>query len=755
VVNVIGPTPRVSVVIPCHNAALYLDETLRSLREQTLEGFELIVVDDGSDDGSPNLVREWAEANPDVRTAVLEVEHSGHPAIPRNVGIGAARSDLILCLDADDQLTPRFLELCVAALRADPTVSIAYTDQQDFDGADRHHVVPEYDFRTLINRNFFGICSVFRKQAWIDVGGFDRSPYEDWNFWIACGVSGHFGTKVHGVQWCYRVRGAGRFSGDVMNDRVTKAGFVQRRPGLYSATQQAWAQAVLTGDPLAEGIPDTVGTIPEFRPEPAAGPINSAAVASSATVDIEVSAASHPTVTVVIPAYNLAHYLPAAIDSALGQRQLQGSVEVLVVDDGSEDETPQVLAGYGDRIRSVRQPNRGLSSAIDHGLRLANGEFIALLDADDTWPEDRLVRHISALRAHPSAGLVHGDMVITNADGEIVQQSFFSQPYMAPHDGRVLGRLVADNFVSGGASTFRASLLPALHPIPDDVAYPDWWLAACIAAVAEIRTVDGIANNYRQHGANMGLGVSESEKPRLLRAELPWRRKLLREFSADVTVTAAELAHARSTLQNAIQVAASGDPLGARGVLTVDPDASAQIVATAPRAAIGAVRSKALVRALAEDPFDARLWAELDRTMQLEHRIGPFPPPPPLIDLLAAGPLTIAHLAEVVRLPRLLSEFAAGANDVAETTLAVLVNPAADISALIATVESHPAIAETPIQVVSEPSTPPAKALLTSMASFRLTLDEVTEPYAALPQHPAVERVNGRALLGGLAASVR
>ena len=70
------------------------------------------------------------------------------------------------------------------------------------------------------------------------------------------------------------------------------------------------------------------------------------------------------------------------------------------------------------------------------------------------------------------------------------------------------GHWEAFRLTSGGASTFRASLLPGIHPIAQDAAYPDWWIAACVASVAEIAGVDGIANRYRYHGANMGLGAT-------------------------------------------------------------------------------------------------------------------------------------------------------------------------------------------------------------------------------------------------------
>lgn len=98
-----------------------------------------------------------------------------------------------------------------------------------------------------------------------------------------------------------------------------------------------------------------------------------------------------PTVSVVIPAYNYIRYLPEAIDSAL--QQTLPPLEVLVIDDGSTDDTAQVVAaryGQNPRVRYLHQPNAGLSAARNTGIRHARGEFIAFLDADDLWKPDFL-----------------------------------------------------------------------------------------------------------------------------------------------------------------------------------------------------------------------------------------------------------------------------------------------------------------------------------------------------------------------------
>ncbi len=257
--------PRVSVVIPCFNGAAYLAEAIESVLSQTLHEIEVIVVDDGSDDGSPAVVQRLIAAHPEVAICLERQSRSGHPAHPRNAGVARARAEYVLCLDADDALTPTFLERCVAALDAHPEASIAYTDQRDFGARDHLHTVPEYDFRVLTRRNFFGIASVFRRRAWEEAGGFDpQIAYEDWDLWIACGAVGHYGVKVHDAEWRYRVRDDGRFATDgIPRDRSTKARMVQKRPGLYSEAQRAWAAGILAGDPVAEAIPDELGVIPD------------------------------------------------------------------------------------------------------------------------------------------------------------------------------------------------------------------------------------------------------------------------------------------------------------------------------------------------------------------------------------------------------------------------------------------------------------------------------------------------------------
>jgi glycosyltransferase involved in cell wall biosynthesis len=121
-----------------------------------------------------------------------------------------------------------------------------------------------------------------------------------------------------------------------------------------------------------------------------------------------------PSVSVIVPAYNAGRYVGAAIDAVLGQT-LPPS-EVLVVDDGSADDTPAVCAAYGDRLRYVCQQNQGEAGARNTALSLANGDFVALLDADDVCAPERLEKQTAALAARPEAVVCYsGHWVFTDA----------------------------------------------------------------------------------------------------------------------------------------------------------------------------------------------------------------------------------------------------------------------------------------------------------------------------------------------------
>jgi glycosyltransferase involved in cell wall biosynthesis len=135
--------------------------------------------------------------------------------------------------------------------------------------------------------------------------------------------------------------------------------------------------------------------------------------------------AGGPLVSVIIPCYKQGHFLAGAIDSILGQTYPR--VEVIVVDDGSPDDTPAVAARYGDRIRYIRKENAGISAARNTGILAARGEFILFLDSDDYLRPETLARHLAAADAHPTGTVFHGAYQFVDAAGRQFKQ-YESQP---------------------------------------------------------------------------------------------------------------------------------------------------------------------------------------------------------------------------------------------------------------------------------------------------------------------------------------
>lgn len=134
-------------------------------------------------------------------------------------------------------------------------------------------------------------------------------------------------------------------------------------------------------------------------------------------------------VSVVIPSYQRGYILSRAIASAL--EQTYAAREVIVVDDGSSDDTRAVVAKFGEHVRYHFQANAGVSAARNVGMRMARGEFIAFLDSDDQWLPWKLELQVAFLRSFPRVGMVWTDMAAINDHGEIVSPAYLRTLYHA------------------------------------------------------------------------------------------------------------------------------------------------------------------------------------------------------------------------------------------------------------------------------------------------------------------------------------
>lgn len=198
--------PAVTVVIPCYNTHEHLAEALDSVRAQTFRDFEIMVVDDGSND--PEAVAFLDAVGDDVR--LIRQDNQGLPAA-RNTGFRQARGELVLPLDCDDALDPSFLDKAVAALRAAPPNSFVFSYLR-LAGSMQGVLKKNYNHFEQLFFNQLPYCLLIRKALWEEVGGYDesmRQGYEDWEFNIRLGEHGVRGIVLREPLFHYRVSETG------------------------------------------------------------------------------------------------------------------------------------------------------------------------------------------------------------------------------------------------------------------------------------------------------------------------------------------------------------------------------------------------------------------------------------------------------------------------------------------------------------------------------------------------------------------
>lgn len=200
----------VSVIIPCYNMGAYVGEAVASVLAQTYRDFEIIVVDDGSDDPATGRCLDTLVAVGAIR--LIRTSNQGVSAA-RNRGIEAAAGQYILPLDADDLIAPDFLEKTVRILNQQPEVGIAGTDALLFGAANEIRRLPVFSFHRLLSENLFFATSLFRKSDWQAVGGYCeamRFGWEDWEFWIAMTRRGVTAVRIPEPLFLYRIRSESR-----------------------------------------------------------------------------------------------------------------------------------------------------------------------------------------------------------------------------------------------------------------------------------------------------------------------------------------------------------------------------------------------------------------------------------------------------------------------------------------------------------------------------------------------------------------
>jgi GT2 family glycosyltransferase len=227
--------PTVSVVIPCYGQAEYLPEAVASVVGQTFADWELTIVDDGSPDETAAVAADLIARHPSHRIRLIRQANRGL-APARNAGIEASKGRYLLPLDADDMLAPSFLERTVALLEASPSLAIAYTDHERFGESTATVANPEFSAFLVPATNLLNYCSLFRREVWEAVGGYNpnmKLGYEDWDFWVGAVERGYRGARIPEPLLRYRIRSGSMITTAVQHDADLRRQMRANHPRLY------------------------------------------------------------------------------------------------------------------------------------------------------------------------------------------------------------------------------------------------------------------------------------------------------------------------------------------------------------------------------------------------------------------------------------------------------------------------------------------------------------------------------------------
>ena len=238
-----------------------------------------------------------------------------------------------------------------------------------------------------------------------------------------------------------------------------------------------------------------------------------------------------PYFTVLIDAYNYGHYIEEAVSSVLEQDFPLEHREILVVDDGSTDDTAARLRKFGGAIRVLQKPNGGQASAFNYGFEQARGEAIALLDADDVWLPEKLARIYEAFERNRDAGMIYHRMYLWNGANETAEDSYF-----IPISGRVTESrraLLRYPMVGTSCLAFRRAALKKLLPVPETLrSQADAFLTALIILVAPVVAVKEFLGKYRLHGANLFQTEGRQTSREQIEHRMAMRATLLAEIES-------------------------------------------------------------------------------------------------------------------------------------------------------------------------------------------------------------------------------
>jgi glycosyltransferase involved in cell wall biosynthesis len=240
-----------------------------------------------------------------------------------------------------------------------------------------------------------------------------------------------------------------------------------------------------------------------------------------------------PAVTVLVDTYNHERFIEEALVSVVEQDFPAAEMEILVVDDGSTDGTPEIVRKFAPRVRLLRKQNGGQASAFNFGIPEARGQIVAFLDGDDWWARNKLTRVAETMAADPSLGIVGHGIITVHRDGsrqsEVLRDGFCFRADTL--EGALLLRL-RKSLLGTSRMTVRAAVLRSIGLVPAQLTIEaDEYLFTLGAVLSNVQILPDVLTYYRIHESN-GFQISAGDTDRSRR-----KARILTALAAELEKT--------------------------------------------------------------------------------------------------------------------------------------------------------------------------------------------------------------------------
>ena len=226
----------VSVIVPVYNSVQYVDETINSIVNQSYHNLEIVLIDDGSADGSGKICDIWKFK--DNRIKVIHTSNNG-PSKARNIGIENSNGKYILPVDSDDLINPKYIEKAVNSMARNDDIGLAYCQAEFFGAETGRWDLPTFSIREMLITNCIFSTALFLKSDWAKVGGYSEEMkygFEDYDFWLSLISIGIKVYQIPEILFYYRKHSGSRtelFKADSVHEQETRLIKYYRHKNLY------------------------------------------------------------------------------------------------------------------------------------------------------------------------------------------------------------------------------------------------------------------------------------------------------------------------------------------------------------------------------------------------------------------------------------------------------------------------------------------------------------------------------------------